>query len=120
MLWCAVRRYEAYELERVQLREGSLKHKTEVETLAAEHQAEVEALRSRYDSQVSSLQQQRAELQQRLEDTEGKLAVAQVRSSRVLQAAHGSVRKQMQHAVRKRVQHAVISFDPGSPWAQVH
>lgn len=114
MLWCALRRYEAYELERVQLREGSLKHKTEVDTLVAEHQAEVEALRSRYDSQVSSLQRQAAELQQRLEDTEGRLAAAQVRSSRVLHAAHGSGRKQRQHAVfRKRRQHAVNGFDPG-------
>jgi uncharacterized protein YlxW (UPF0749 family) len=91
---CDVRRYEAYELERVQLREGSLKHKTEVETLVAEHQAEVEALRSGYESQVSSLQRQAAQLQQRLEDTEGKLAAAQVRGSGSVCMLHAAAFRQ--------------------------
>lgn len=76
---CFGDRYEAYELERVQLREGALKHKTEVETLVTEHQAEVDALRSGYESQLSSMQRQVSDLQQRLEDAQGKLADAQVR-----------------------------------------
>jgi phage shock protein A len=68
-------------LERVQLREGALKHKTEVETIVLEHQAEVDALRTGYESQLSNIRQQVSDLQQRLENTEGKLADAQVRSA---------------------------------------
>jgi hypothetical protein len=71
-------RYEAYELERVQLREGALKHKTEVETLVLEHQAEMEAVRAAHHTQLAAVQQQAAGLQQRLEETECKLADAQV------------------------------------------
>lgn len=83
---CAVCRYEAYELERVQLREGAVKHKTEVETIVLEHQAELDALRTGYESQLSNMRRQVSGLQQRLDDTEGKLADAQVRSAFVLRA----------------------------------
>lgn len=72
-------RYEAYELERVQLREGAVKHKTEVETLVQEHQAELSAVRAGYDAQLATAQNKAAELQQRLEDTENDLAAARVR-----------------------------------------
>jgi vacuolar-type H+-ATPase subunit I/STV1 len=65
----------------VQLREGALKHKTEVETIVLEHQAEVDAMRAGYESQLSNTRRQVSDLQQRLEDTEGKLADAQVRSA---------------------------------------
>jgi predicted nucleic acid-binding Zn-ribbon protein len=81
LLCCATLRYEAYEMERVQLREAALKHKTEVETLVLEHQAELDSVRAALEGQVASLQQQTADLQGRLEDTEGRLADAQVRSS---------------------------------------
>lgn len=66
-------------MERVQLREGALKHKTEVETLVLEHQAELTAVRAAYDAQLATAQQQAAQLQQQLEDTEARLAVAQVK-----------------------------------------
>lgn len=62
----------------MQLREGALKHKTEVETLVLEHQAELEAVRAAHNSQLAAVQQQAAGLQQRLEETLCKLADAQV------------------------------------------
>jgi len=74
-------RYEAYELERVQLREALMKHKAEVDTLTQEHQEEVNALRTAQEAQQAAAQRQVAELQQQLQDREQRLAEAQVGAS---------------------------------------
>lgn len=99
-------------MERVQLREGALKHKTEVETLVLEHQAELDSVRAALEGQVTALQQQTADLQQRLEDTEGRLADAQVGNSdgtlclywilavADMQTAHSGVVHGCQHGVQ--------------------
>lgn len=71
-------RYEAYELERVQLREGATKHKAEVETLVQDHQAELASVTGAHKSQLAAAQREAAELQRRLEETEDQLAHAQV------------------------------------------
>lgn len=76
---CRLHRYDAYELERVQLREAVMKHKAETDTITQEHQLELDGIKAAYEGQLAAAQAQVAELQQRVHVTELQLAEAQVR-----------------------------------------
>jgi hypothetical protein len=72
------RRWDANELERVQLREAVLKHKAELEAFGEEHAAELASLTTTYEAEAAAAARAQQELTARLEASEQQLAAAQV------------------------------------------
>eukprot|EP00775_Hariotina_reticulata_P002385 gene2385-2689_t len=77
-IYISTERYEAGELERVQLREAVLKHKAEMEVLANEHMQELSALAAAHETELIVARRQEADLQCRLEQATEQLQQAQV------------------------------------------
>ena len=77
---CCQNRYEAYELERAQLREGTTRHKTELEALVTEHEAELTSIKAAHGAQMSAAAERAAELEAALQQAGADLAAARVRA----------------------------------------